>query len=501
MPVPGHTMSSMSARTQPGIGSPRDALRHADFRRLFTVRLVSQSADGLIQAALVASLVFSPERATTAASFALASAIVIVPFSVIGPFVGVFIDRWSRRRIMIVAPLVRAAPVFLVLANPGRQAALYYGGALFVTSVNRFFLATAQAVVPRLVPTEDLLAANSIATVGGTVALLVGVFAGGLVADAFGTTAIVALASAMWVATSFIARTIGSDLRPLMIPGAPELLRHQVRRVAVELADGLRHIVHAPRAVGPITSIGVDQVGQGLILVLALVVFRERFQQGVGSFSWLIGAGGVGVFVGLATIGRLDRRFARERIVSGAFAVGGVAILLVSLLVTPWTLLLASFVVGLSFAWKKVPVDTMVQEAVPDGLRGRVFAAYDVVYNVARLAAAVLAIPLLPTLGEQGSAALVGIVFLLWVPVLPRWLARAPEIRLRFVEGARGEEWPRAVVWGGVEEPVEVVRSALDEREGVLTRRFRLSLADGTVLDVSRDEPDGDWRIDREVVE
>ena len=72
--------------------------------------------------------------------------------------------------------------------------------------------------------------------------------------------------------------------------------------------------------------------------------------------------------------------------------------------------------------------------------------------------------------------------------------------RLRFAEGARAEEWPRTVVWGGVEEPVDVVRSALDERDGVRTRRFRLALADGTVLDVSRDEPGGDWRIDREVV-
>ncbi len=494
-------MGAMSARSAPALGNPRDALRHADFRRLFAMRLVSQSADGFIQAALVASLAFSPERSTTAAGFALASAIVIVPFSVIGPFVGVFIDRWSRRRIMVVAPLLRAAPVFLVLASPSRQAALYYGGALFVTSVNRFFLATAQAVVPRLVPTEDLLAANSIATVGGTVALLVGVFAGGLVSDSIGNGAIVTAAALMWVAASFLARGIRSDLRPHQLPERPELLRHQLRRVGVEFADGLRHIVHTPRAVGPIASIGLDQLGQGLMLVLALVVFRERFDQGVGSFSWLIGAGGVGVFLGLASVGALDRRFDRARIVAGAFAIGGIGMLLVSLLVTPWTVLLASFVVGLSFAWKKVPVDTMVQEAVPDGLRGRVFAAYDVVYNVARLLAAVVAILLLPALGEQGTAALIGVVFLLWVPVLPRWLARAPEIRLRFSEGARAEEWPRTIVWGWVEEPVDVLRTALEERDGIRTRRFRLALADGTVIDVSRDEPDGQWRIDRELIE
>jgi hypothetical protein len=113
----------------------------------------------------------------------------------------------------------------------------------------------------------------------------------------------------------------------------------------------------------------------------------------------------------------------------------------------------------------------------------------------------VLAIPLLPALGEQGTAALIGVVFVLWVPVLPRWLARAPEIRVRFFEGARAEEWPRTIVWGGVEEPVDVLRTALEERDGVRTRRFRLALADGTVIDVSRDEPEGQWRIDRELVD
>jgi len=481
------------------MGSVHDALRHADFRRLLGIRLVSQTADGFIQAALVASLAFSPEHATTAAGFALASAVVIIPFSILGPFAGVFIDRWSRRRIMVVAPILRAAPVFLVLLDPDRRAILFYAGALWVTSVNRFFLATAQAVVPRLVPTEDLLAANSVATVGGTVALLVGVFAGGLVSDAYGNSAIVTVAAAAWLVASAIATTIRSDLRPHQLPESPDLLRHQIRRVGVEFSDGIRHIARTPRAVGPITSISVDQLGQGLVLVLALVEALLEDDEGVGSFSWLIGAGGVGVFLGLATVGRLDRRFARERIIAWSFVFGGLSLLAVSLFLDRWTVLMASFAIGLSFAWKKIPVDTMVQEAVPDGLRGRVFAVYDVAYNLSRLLAAVLAIVLLPTIGEAGSAAAVGIVFLLWAPVLPRWIRDEPEIRLRFYEGARGEEWPRAVVWGGVEEPVEVVHSALVERQSGRFRTFRLALTDGTTLDVSSREPDGDWAIDREL--
>jgi uncharacterized protein YfiM (DUF2279 family) len=154
--------------------------------------------------------------------------------------------------------------------------------------------------------------------------------------------------------------------------------------------------------------------------------------------------------------------------------------------------------VGLTFAWKKISVDTMVQEAIPDGYRGRVFSVYDVVYNLARVVAAALAIPMIPRLDVEGSLAFVGIVFLLWAPAIRRWYGREPELEIRFVAGARADESPRAIVWGGVEEPVELVRTWREERNGERRLAFRLALADGTELDVSRGEPDGPWRLDRE---
>lgn len=403
----------------------RGALRSHDFRRLFGVRLVSQFADGLFQAALIASVVFSPEDQSTTVGLFKATLVISLPFSVLGPFTGVFIDRWSRRRILVRAPWLRTATVALVLFDPVDQAVPFFAGALIVLSVNRFFLATAQAVVPRLVPGEDLLIANSMATVGGTVALLTGVFVGGKVADAFGDGGIVLASGGLWLVASLVASRIRSDLTPEAVPEDPELLRHAVRRVLAEFRDGVRKLGGTPRAVGPIVSITVDQVGQGVILTLSLVVFRERFQEGVGSFSNLIGAGGLGVLLGIATVGALEERFPKERIVAGAFLVGGIVLLAVSLYVTGVSVLLASFATGTTFAWKKIPVDTMVQESLPDGYRGRVFAVYDVAYNLSRVAAAAIAIPLFPRLGDAGTVAAVGAVFVLWTPVLPRWIRNA----------------------------------------------------------------------------
>jgi MFS family permease len=475
----------------------REALRSDDFRRLFAIRLITQSGDGLFQAALVSSIVFNPEEQNTILGFAIATLVVSLPFSILGPFTGVFIDRWSRKKILVVAPWLRAAAVWLVLFDPKATPVLFFGGALWVLSVNRFYLATAQAVVPRMVPTEDLLMANSMATVGGTVALLLGVFVGGWIADLVGDVPVIAIAGVEWLVASLVATRIRSPLLPHHVPEAP--VRDEIRRVAREFADGITLLARTPRALGPITSITLDQVGQGIVLVLSLFVFRERFGEGVGSFSNLIGAGGLGVLLGILTVGKLEERLPKERIVARAFLAGGVILIAVATYITGWSVLVASFAVGLTFAWKKIPVDTMVQEAIPDGYRGRVFAVYDVAYNLSRVAAAFLAIPLQNAFGEAWAVAIVGVVFILWSPVLPRWIGRIPELSLRFYEGARAEEEPRAVVWGGVEETVEVERRSLEETDGVRRTRYRLRMLDGTTIEVSKVEPDGAWTLEREL--
>ena len=475
----------------------REALRSDDFRRLFTIRLITQSGDGLFQAALVSSIVFNPQEQNTILAFAIATLVVSLPFSILGPFTGVFIDRWSRRKILVVAPWLRVAAVWLVLFDPKAAPVLFFGGALWVLSVNRFYLATAVAVVPRLVPTEDLLIANSMATVGGTVALLLGVFVGGWVADLVGDDLVIALAGAEWIVASLVATRIRNPLLPHHVPEAP--VRDELRRVIREFGDGIARLARTPRAVGPITSITLDQVGQGIVLVLSLFVFRDRFDQGVGSFSNLIGAGGLGVLLGILTVGKLEERLPKERIVARAFLAGGLVLIAVATYVTGWSVLIASFAVGLTFAWKKIPVDTMVQEAIPDGYRGRVFAVYDVAYNLSRVVAAFLAIPLLDVFGEAWAVAIVGVAFILWSPVLPRWIGHVPELSLRFYEGARAEEDPRAVVWGGVEETVEVERRSLEETDGVRRTRYRLRMLDGTTIEVSKIEPDGAWTLEREL--
>jgi MFS family permease len=473
----------------------RGAMRGPDLRRLLAIRLIGQGGDGFFQVALLAS-VLAPGAGSTLLDLFLTGVVTALPFTLLGPFVGVFIDRWPRRSILRFAPLLKAAILPLVLIGPARSPAAFYLGALAVISVNRFQLSTAGAVVPRLAAADDLLAANSVVTVGGSLANLLGVFVGGQLAEIVGTPAVsVVIAGVCWVVTSWVATRIASDLSPLTLPEDDVLLRHQVRRVLVELGDVLKVLWRTPRAIGPISTFTIDQLGQGIILTLVLVVFRDEFREGVGSVSNVIGASGIGVIAGIATVGPLVRRFRKEWVVGLAFGVAGGVLIAAGLNLRDWSLFGASFIVGLTFAWKKIPTDTLVQESLPDGYRGRVFSLFDVAYNAARIVSGALALALVPALGTRGTVMLVGGVFLACVPLLPRWIRGVPEIEL--VTAPDGVGPPSAVRWGGVEEPVEVLRAWVDDGAEGRTDRLRLRLADGSVIDLKAGA-DRVWSLDRE---
>ena len=86
------------------------------FRRLFAVRLVSQASDGMFQIGLATLFFFSPENASTATGVAAAFAVLLLPFTIVGPWAGVLLDRWRRRQVLLYGNLVRVA-LTLVIAT------------------------------------------------------------------------------------------------------------------------------------------------------------------------------------------------------------------------------------------------------------------------------------------------------------------------------------------------------------------------------------------------
>src|SRR2546430_13935742 len=129
----------------------RDVLSRRDFRHLLGLRLATQLGDGFFQAVLVGSVVFSPTKQSTTVGFAKALAILVIPYSTIGPFAGVFIDRWPRKRILVATPLVRAALALLVIGG-GPPAPALSPGAPPALPAHPLPLPPRGSVAPRPVP-------------------------------------------------------------------------------------------------------------------------------------------------------------------------------------------------------------------------------------------------------------------------------------------------------------------------------------------------------------
>jgi MFS family permease len=469
----------------------RGSLRSRDFDSLLGARLTSQFADGVFQAFLIDRLVFLSASQGTAASVARAFAVLVVPFSIVGPVAGVLIDRWSRRAILTVTPLLRAL-ASLWLAFLGGTDWLLYALALVIVSLDRFYLSTAGAVMPLVVPEDELLVANSLASATGTVATFLGLVVGSQVAGPIGDRGLLVATCLLWPASAGVAALIRSDLRV----DAGELTP-RLAHIPRELWRGARRLVVTPPAFGGIVTMSYDQFLFGLITVLSVVVFKVQYKEGVASYGRIIAAGGLGVVAGLLSVGWFENRLTKPRIVALAFAAGGIACLAVAPAIAPGTILIVSFILGLVFPWKKIPVDTVVQETTPDRFRGRVFSLYDLGYSGSRVVAALVAVLLIPHLTAGEILGIVGAAYLVWTPIYPAWAQRRARVGLRFYEGGTAEEQPREMVVAGEPEPVDVLGRWLEERGGVRTRRFRLRTPDG-IVDVVAAEGSGRWTVERE---
>src|SRR5699024_10513812 len=149
---------------------------HRDFRKLFAVRLVSQCGDGMFQAGLATLFFFSPENLATAGAVAAAFAVLLLPFTIVGPFAGPLLDRWRRRQVLWLGNAVRVLLTLVLavlMATDGVSVGVYVL-ALVTLGVNRFLLAALSAALPKVLPKEQLLIANTLTPTLGAVSAVVG---------------------------------------------------------------------------------------------------------------------------------------------------------------------------------------------------------------------------------------------------------------------------------------------------------------------------------------
>ena len=404
--------------TQPLLGRP-------DFRRLLSVRMFGQFADGVFQASLAGTILFNPERHAHAADIAAGFAVLLLPYSVLGPFAGVLLDRWSRQRVLLTANLIRSLLVCGVASEMafGVHGQPFYLSALVVISINRFLLSALSASQPHVVEPERLITANAISTTAGAVVAAVGggsaialrtLLGGGNTAYALvAVTAAVAYALAGWRAAGFSVGQLGPD---------EDTREHSdsVRNVLTGLADGARHIRSHPSVLRAFGVIAIHRFAYGVTAICTLLLFRNYFSD-AGVFR--AGLAGLGQVVAAIAVGGglaalltpiAARRIGYTRWPAALLMGAGLVELTLGLPFKLQTFLPAAALLGLAAQGVKICVDTLIAQRVADDYRGRVFSLYDTLFNVIFVAAGVLTALLLPETGKSTAAeTTIGIAYLL----------------------------------------------------------------------------------------
>lgn len=392
-----------------GVGL-REVLSGRGFRWLVAVRLTGAISIGLVQAALATFVLFSPERAATPTKVAASFAILLLPYSIIGPFAGVLLDRWRRRQVLVRASLLQAVLVAVlamitVRGHDGVDLAL---AVLLVLGVNRFVLAAISAGTPHVVPAHYLVTANAIAPTLGTVASVVGGLLGVVLRiatgnDDHGSMVVLIVAVGVFVVTSVVATRLGPDE---LGPG-PDATTRSLRTVTPDLLEGVAQLRARPRAWRAIALVAAQRLTFGIGVALAVLQVRNGLHEpgqteaALRDLSLTTGFAGAGAFLGAVVTPKIAQRLGAVRWSSVAVTVGvGFGAVAV------WTgtlagLLLMGLLVGFGGQCAKVCSDATVQDQIDDVHLGRVFSLYDMAVNVAIVAGLTYAVFLTPTNGRS----------------------------------------------------------------------------------------------------
>jgi hypothetical protein len=380
------------------------------FARLLAVRLAGQFGDGALQAGLAALFFFAPERASTPGGVAAAFAVLLGPFTLVGPWVGVLLDRWPRREVLVWGNSARAILALAIAAIMvwGGIGPAVYGLALLSLSINRLLLAGLSAAQPRLVEPAAWLTANSVAPTAGTIASGVGAVAGLAIALAGGQErrwAAIGLAAVAFAAAAACGRGFaGSALGPDQPAGT---LGAALRSLMGGLALGARHLWERRTPAAAIGAVAASRVCYGLVFMAAILISRNLLappadsQAGIATFTALLAFAGAGFGLAAVATPLAHARIAPERWIAICLALASASQLAIAASYRREVLFGAALVLSAAVQGMKIAADTIVQRDVADPFRGRAFALYDVAFNGAFLLAAAIGALALPVDGHS----------------------------------------------------------------------------------------------------
>jgi MFS family permease len=403
-------------------------LRRRDFALIWTASLISSTGDWVLLIGLpIYVLQLTGSTLATSAMFVAE----LIPQILFGSVAGVFVDRWDRKRTMVIANLVLTFAILpLALVRSADDVWIAYLVAFTESLVARFLRPAEGAMLPRLVDKTDLVAANALASFASNASRLVGPTIGGVIAGIYGLTAVAGFDSATFAVAAALVSLVRTS-------GAPErsdaqdmssVAAGRFRAFWREWLDGVALVMRSRTIRVLFVLAALASLGEGMMSVI-FVVWVNRVIGGTAlELGWFMTAQAVGGLIGGIFVAHLTRGAPPRRVLGVAsIAFGSLdALLFVSPLVRPEIVvgLAIIAVVGVTTVAFGAGFNAILQTSVDDAYRGRLLGAIFTTMALLRLASTVLAgflgavvspIPLLVAF-QAGSYVLLGLVALGFLP-------------------------------------------------------------------------------------
>jgi MFS family permease len=416
-----------------------------DFSILMGVQFLAQAGQGVVQGAIGKSIAFGGQKGFDVSNVPSADYLLkvvlwlYVPYTLLSPFIGVFIDRFPRRRVVwwtnVLTSIVVAAVAIAVIlplgtdtseGNVGATVALILG-LLAAQACVRVALAVKSAAIPDVLSGRDLLQGNGLSQAGGALFQLVGI------AFALGATAALPawLVVALGAGVLIVAAVVSKQMKRAEAREHDTTFVQEASRVIRNIVAGLREVASRPPAALGLSSFQMLRYQFWGFVLFVFALYGKSLVQGGNSDTLalaLSGAGGlVGGGLGLVLAQRWKDRIPPVRLLIASMALLGGGTLVFGSMVSVAGFAGMLFIGFFAFFLGKISADTITQQAMPDDFRGRAFALFDIAYNLGFIVPALI-LSLVWVEGDATRTRLIlmasGAVFLGLTALIAAWAGR-----------------------------------------------------------------------------
>jgi MFS family permease len=383
----------------------RDLLKIRDFRLLWLGQIISNFGDAVTHLTLVLFI----NRVTDGDAQAIAWLLIALalPTAVLGLVAGVFVDRWNRKQVMIVSDGLRAILTLgFVIAAATQQLGFIYILAFCHATVGAFFAPARSAVIPRVVPKEGLLTANSLSQMSVVFFRVLGTAVAGILVgtlDTF-TTAFIIVAATFVISALLLTQLIVQTQTAEST--SPVTFSH----VLSQLREGVGLIAQSRTLIGMMMAGGVAMLGIGALNVLLAPMVVNDLGFPETWFGAIEAAQVAAMILSGAFVTLLAAKFKPTSLVSSGLFLTGLIVLPMAFVNHIWQLFPILFMLGLLATPLNAGIATLVQTAVSNEILGRVSSALNAVIQTASLISMFFAGALAALVGVRNVFLISGII-------------------------------------------------------------------------------------------